>query len=381
MADRRSSDVQPRQSSEEQPPRDTLFDTERCLVGRIILVYGALLVFSAVLHDLPRRMVPAELFLFGYETLLIAIPASTITYGGFWLTDSGFAPEHQRRILNWCGWGSLAAASLFAGAALYATWTGYDPGEAQFLILLSLATGGAAGLLFGVKNENLRRYATDVESQRDTLRFLNRLLRHHVLNGMNVIQGYSDQLMERLDDDVRDDLTPVRDESERIVEVIENVRTLISALSGEISVYPVDIGPLLASEVERLRERNPEATVEADPPDDVWVRGNELLGLVFENLLRNAVVHNDRDHPTISVSVVVDQETATVTVADDGPGIPQKQRLAVRDARTYGDAGIGLWLVCELVDEFDGTVRIRDNQPRGTAVEVDLQCVPAPERG
>lgn len=375
------SDVTGRSPPEERRIDGGSFGTERCFAAWIILGYGGLLVFAALLHDFPHRPVPTELFLFGFETLLIALPASAITYGGYWLTGCRFGPQHQRRILNWCGWGSLAAASLFAGAALYATWTGYEPGEAQFLILLSLATGGAAGVLFGVKNESLRLHASNVESQRDTLRFLNRLLRHHVLNGMNVIQGYSDELLAQLDDDDRQDLQPVKEESERIVEVIENVRNLISALSGEVPVYPVDLGAVLDAEVERLRDRSPEAVVEADLPEDIWVCGSDLLPLVFENLFRNAVMHNDRNEPTVAVSVVVDPELATVTIADDGPGIPENQRAAVGDPGTYGDAGIGLWLVSELVEEFEGDLRIRDNQPRGTAIEVDLRRVQSPESG
>lgn len=353
----------------------------RSIAGWIIFTYGALLVFASILHDFPQRPSTVQLFLFGFETLLIALPASTITFGGYWLTDSRFGPEHQRRILNWCGWGSLAAASLFAGAALYATWKGYDPGGAQFLILLSLATGGAAGLLFGVKNESLRLHADNLETQRDTLRFLNRMLRHHVLNGMNVIQGYSDELLDQLEDDARRDLVPVKEESERIVEVIENVRNLISALSGEVSVYPVDLAAVLDDEIDRLQDHHPEAAVDADLPSDIWVHASDLLALVFENLLRNAVIHNDRDQPNVSLSVVVDPEIATVTVADDGPGIPENHRSALQDPGTYGDAGIGLWLVSELVDEFDGEVHIRDNQPRGTAVEIDLRRAQPPEDG
>jgi signal transduction histidine kinase len=49
---------------------------------------------------------------------------------------------------------------------------------------------------------------------------------------------------------------------------------------------------------------------------------------VFENLLTNAVQHNDADLPEITVDIEQDERTTTVSVADNGPGIPDDERSA-----------------------------------------------------
>jgi signal transduction histidine kinase len=68
-----------------------------------------------------------------------------------------------------------------------------------------------------------------------------------------------------------------------------------------------------------------------------------------------------------------------VTVADEGPGIPENEVSVLRDdtERTpieHG-SGLGLWIVQQIVEAFDGQIEI-DRDPDGgfaTAVTVRLQ--------
>ena len=70
-----------------------------------------------------------------------------------------------------------------------------------------------------------------------------------------------------------------------------------------------------------------------------------------------------------------------VRVSDTGIGIPAGERSKVFDAfyqvdssstREYGGTGLGLSIVKRLLSAHSGTIRIEDNQPRGTVFVVSL---------
>ncbi|PSP95216.1 hypothetical protein BRC84_03640 [Halobacteriales archaeon QS_1_68_44] len=109
------------------------------------------------------------------------------------------------------------------------------------------------------------------------------------------------------------------------------------------------------------------------------VRADDLLSAVLENLLSNAVDHNDADRPRVAVGAEPDGESVVLRVSDNGPGIPESEREAYFEAGRQHEAsvgqGLGLYLVNTLVERYGGTVEITDNEPRGTTIEVELRRV------
>ena len=62
----------------------------------------------------------------------------------------------------------------------------------------------------------------------------------------------------------------------------------------------------------------------------------------------------------------------SVTVADDGPGIPDTRKESVFEPTEGGNHGLGFYLVDSLVGDYGGSVRVLDNEPRGAVFEVRL---------
>lgn len=106
------------------------------------------------------------------------------------------------------------------------------------------------------------------------------------------------------------------------------------------------------------------------------ILADDLLESVFRNLLKNAIQHNDKDVPTVAVSAHADEQTVTVRVADNGPGIPDGQKDEIFGKDTKGlnseGTGIGLYLVDKLVTSYGGDVSVEDNTPEGTVFVVDF---------
>jgi signal transduction histidine kinase len=106
---------------------------------------------------------------------------------------------------------------------------------------------------------------------------------------------------------------------------------------------------------------------------------------VLRNLLENAARHASS---RVELRVGVTDGDAVVTVADDGPGIPEEDRGRVFDrfvrldsdrARSSGGAGLGLAIVAEVVAAHGGNVTIGDRPGGGMLVTVHLPLGYSPD--
>ena len=121
-----------------------------------------------------------------------------------------------------------------------------------------------------------------------------------------------------------------------------------------------------------------------EPESTVIVDGDvDGLRRVVVNLVDNA---QRFAHDSIVVTLRSDGPTATLSVADDGPGIPDAERERVFDrfyrtessrSRQSGGTGLGLPIVRDLVRAHGGTVKLVANDP-GLRAVVDL---PDPQPG
>jgi signal transduction histidine kinase len=116
----------------------------------------------------------------------------------------------------------------------------------------------------------------------------------------------------------------------------------------------------------------------------------EEIAQLLDNLLENAMKFSPRDG-IVRVSLDDDDGVAVLRVADDGPGVPDGEKLRVFErfyqadaGRTAPDHGVGLGLaICRhVVEAHGGTIAVRDNAPAGAVFEVripDAIAIPAPE--
>ncbi|PSQ43002.1 hypothetical protein BRD14_03815 [Halobacteriales archaeon SW_5_68_122] len=304
-----------------------------------------------------------------------------LVYAGYWLAGSRFGG----RRLWWAGlWTLIGLTGIVAIVVLVNSMQlirGQPLSQPTFVQTILLAAGGGAiaGLLIGVSTVKETVEARRAEQQRDALMFVNELLRHNVLNGMQVIKGNAELLDEHVTEEGQPLLETTHERSESIVGLVQNVRVLVDSVSREKPLRDVELGAVVGRAVSEGRGAHPDAEFEADVPDGLTVRADDLLSAVLENLLSNAVDHNDADRPRVAVGAEPDGESVVLRVSDNGPGIPESEREAYFEAGRQHEAsvgqGLGLYLVNTLVERYGGTVEITDNEPRGTTVEVELRRV------
>ena len=105
------------------------------------------------------------------------------------------------------------------------------------------------------------------------------------------------------------------------------------------------------------------ASVEFEAPESAMVRGDPgLLEIVIRNLIDNAVRHGGADI-RISVTIVIQEARAELTIADDGPGVAPEMRsqlgrrfLRAAQRGTEG-SGLGLSIVERIVALHGASIR------------------------
>ena len=313
-------------------------------------------------------------FLVGQAPFLVL--GLSLTAFGVALAVSTYTRRQVHVVAAWCllGTGAMAAVlglthaetALFGGA-------GTGAGGSDDLVANVLIGGAVGGVLVGVRSAANRRHRRELATHTNRLTVLNRILRHEVLNKLNVIRGYA--TLDARAAESADALDAIRRNAERVEAAMADVTPLTRSAAHATGLEPVALDEVVERAAATTREAYPNATVRvpADLPR-VTVLADDHLVTVFEHLLDNAVAYNDSATPVVTVDVDVRHASVAVRIADDGPGLPDAQQSLLREGRLpeYDDptAGFGLAVSQLLVDLYGGDVRVETGVDgnRGTAL-------------
>lgn len=268
--------------------------------------------------------------------------------------------------------------TVIMGAAISLTVLGVAlRGESILDVVLSnmlvanvVLAGAIGGAIIGDRSAKNRQYRAEVKRQVDRARFLNRLLRHEVLNAAHVIQGYGELLEES---NRERSSTAIQNAATRIDETITEVGDLVDDRDGELD--PVDLTAVVEEELERLNSDRISVTL----PDAAYVLADSRLRWIVAELVENALEYAPEtgENPEILVSVSVDAGIVRLRIKDHGPGLPERNiRVLERgDFPDYDDpaSGFGVQAVRLLVDTFGGAIAV--DRSEGTEITVSFPRV------
>lgn len=339
----------------------------------LVVLVGVLLA-AATIHT----GATATSFATMLEAALLTILTVAVLGRAVTLHASDRRQQDDWRVAGWCLAGALTGAILAGIVLMRIALRGDAIAAPIVLVELFAGIGAVAGLFVG--GDQVRAIAAGRTSERqqtsellekresERLTFLNNLLRHNVLNGMNIVLGYTTAIEDDVDD--RDEYVDrIRTRSEAIVELVQNVQVLVRSLSGDLAVEAVNLTDTARAQLDRARQ-NHDATFHTDLEPDVTVATTPFVSAAIENLLTNAVTHNDAPDPEVRLTVERRGDDGIVTISDNGPGIPPDVVDTYfgdhPDDHFVGD-GLGLYLVDELVTTHGGTIDI-DSSEDGTTI-------------
>jgi PAS domain S-box-containing protein len=204
-----------------------------------------------------------------------------------------------------------------------------------------------------------RRHEVEFERRANLINVLNRILRHNLRNDLTVVRGRATMIADRLEDagDAEDAEAIVRT-ADHLIDLSEEARELESIVVSEFDRERIDAGSLARHVVGNVADEYPGASFAVEGAEDVTVSAMPNLEAAVHELVENAAKHAGAS-PDVAVSVAAGPETVEIHVSDDGPGLPDIERQALRDGVETPMAhgiGLGLWLVYWIVTSHEGTI-------------------------
>jgi two-component system nitrogen regulation sensor histidine kinase NtrY len=214
---------------------------------------------------------------------------------------------------------------------------------------------------------------------------------HEIKNPLTPIQLSAQRLRRRLARSTGEDQRLVAECTETIIQEVDGLRRLVDEFSRfarmpTLAPRLTDLRPLIESVAGLYREAQPALTLLTRHAEDlppVEVDPDHIKRAVL-NLVDNAVeAVGGAGDVSVETAHVPETGHARIIVTDTGPGISpeDKEKLFLPYFSTKAEGmGLGLPIVWEIVTEHGGTIRVEDNEPRGSRfiIEVPVSRTPAP---
>lgn len=304
---------------------------------------------------------------------LDSIPAVALMYAGYRLDGADFGPAYSWKIFLWTLGGLVLAIGVIGISMGIRYQEGRTISEPTFTLLVSADIGAIAGLVAGYYEAEATAAARRAERTASGLSFVNGIIRHDLRNDLQVIDGNVGLIATELDAEsqgVADRLATVEEKTTEATDRLAETETIARTLVGTADFEPVDLVGVV-DDITASIEETFDVRVTTALPDSATVLANQGLRSVVDNLLENAVEHNDAADPEIEVTVEVDGDVVRLTVRDNGPGIPVEKRASLFD-RGESDSVGGLQIVRTLVEKYEGSIRVADSDATGTTFVVEL---------
>ncbi len=224
------------------------------------------------------------------------------------------------------------------------------------------------------------RDITDLKKARQREEFLNSLLRHDVSNKSQVTQSCLELLKDtELAEEQKELLEGALNCSKEQIEIIKKIRTLGEVKKEEVEEVCID--SVIKDVVEENRYEASGKGIKIDlgcsgSDRNIKVIGGQLLKELFTNLIGNSIKHSGGSKIRVNVTEL-DDGRVVCTVEDNGRGIPQEDRDKIFE-RGYkrgekAGSGLGMYIVQEIAESYNGELRADDSELGGLKFEVYLQ--------
>jgi len=227
------------------------------------------------------------------------------------------------------------------------------------------------------------RDITALKERERRLRLLYRVLRHNLRNDMTVILGYSDELVQAVEnEDLEAQLRIIRETADRVASLSEAVEEIERITDRDVrNREPVELLSVAEKAANTVRDTYEIGEITVDGTAGLFVNADDGLQTALEHAIENAVKHNDRESPNVSVVVSEGRVPTQVQldVKDDGPGIPDIEAMVFENEEKISQlshsTGLGVWIIKFCIESLGGAVTYLENEPRGSNLRITLPKV------
>ncbi|QAU14112.1 sensor histidine kinase [Halorubrum sp. BOL3-1] len=211
---------------------------------------------------------------------------------------------------------------------------------------------------------------TEREIRRQRLQVLNRILRHNLRNRLDVIRAHAEET----------ENDPIIDNADQLDRLSTEARRLEALMQrADSTETEISLAGVVTDVTDGISDSYPAADVRVDVPNVTLEVDRDLCRYALEQLVENAVEHNDKETPNVEITGSTTDTGARLIVADDGPGIPDTE-VNVIASGTESDlahgSGLGLWGANWAIRTAGGSLAFESSRLGGAAVVVEVPGQP-----
>lgn len=142
----------------------------------------------------------------------------------------------------------------------------------------------------------------------------------------------------------------------------------------------IEFNPMISSIWDTLNHQDNLINFELSVNQDVIFTGDSFrLGVIFENLISNAIKYQNplTENKSIKIRVDINKQNAKIVISDNGIGIDEKFISSIfnlffrtEDLLNTEGTGIGLYIVKEAVEKVSGKIEVSSIPMVGTTFEI-----------
>lgn len=161
----------------------------------------------------------------------------------------------------------------------------------------------------------------------------------------------------------------IKEQVNRGKKLVSNVRKLSQIEGQEMIIEKIEIFNILKKAVKFIHnsfhDKNLKIQINTFS-EQIYIKANELIEDVFENILINAVKYNN--NPTIEINIKISKLAKEgnnyykIEFIDNGVGIEDDRKTTIfqRADKSIGGMGLGLSLVKKIIQKYEGKVWVEN---------------------
>ncbi|MBC2177696.1 cell wall metabolism sensor histidine kinase WalK [Listeria booriae] len=214
---------------------------------------------------------------------------------------------------------------------------------------------------------------------------------HELKTPVTALKGFAETLLDgaMYDEELlKKFLTIIKEESDRLHRLIMDILELsrIEQKHVSMNLEEVDVEDVVIATMDTVRALAVEKGIQLIPPNlaaPIMIQAErDRLQQILINLISNAIVYTPQNgEVSVGVTENTANETVTITVTDNGIGIPVKDidriferfyRVDRARSRHSGGTGLGLSIVKHIVESCGGQINVESIEGEGTTFTVIL---------
>lgn len=243
-----------------------------------------------------------------------------------------------------------------------------------------------------------KRLSEQLEKQKDDLVVLNHtkdkffsIISHDLRNPVNTLNGLVTVSQLYLKDGKGEQVKGMVDQMsssvDRLTKLLDTLLNWALQQRGHFPYVPerLDLGEMVKDVIDMFRDTAASKSIELEFESDDAFHLNvdkNTTSTILRNLVNNAIKFtNTGGHVKIAASADSAKGYCTITVTDNGVGIPKEkldvlfslnEKLSTKGTQGETGLGLGLQLVCEFVSLNKGEIKAESEEGKGTTFTIQL---------